>query len=79
MVKDKNGAYKLDIPVLSPVIVGGGGEDGDEMDGFEDSQNEGAGSGATVVDSTGETEIGGREKESAFVTLLGYVIHSGRC
>lgn len=72
MVKDKNGAYKLDIPVLSPVTVGGGGEDGDEMDGFEDSQNGGAGSGATVVDSTGETEIGGREKESAFVCLLRY-------
>ena len=58
VVKDKNGAYKLDIPVLPPVIVGSG-DDGDEMDGFEDTQN----GGATVVDSTGETDIGGREKE----------------
>ena len=59
VVKDKNGGYKLDIPVLAPVI---GGEDGDEIEGFDESQN-GGGSGATVV-STGETEIGGREKES---------------
>lgn len=72
MVKDKNGAYKLDIPVLSPVIVGNG-EDGDEMDGFEDSQNGGPGSGPTVVDSTGETEIGAREKESTLRPS-----HSGR-
>ena len=59
VVKDKNGGYKLDIPVLAPVV---GGEDGDEIEGFDESQN-GGGSGATVV-STGETEIGGREKES---------------
>lgn len=59
VVKDKNGGYRLDIPVLAPVI---GGEDGDEIEGFDESQN-GGGSGATVV-STGETEIGGREKES---------------
>lgn len=59
VVKDKNGGYKLDIPVLAPVI---GGEDGDEIEGFDETQN-GGGSGATVV-STGETEIGGREKES---------------
>ena len=59
VVKDKNGGYKLDIPMLAPVV---GGEDGDEIEGFDESQN-GGGSGATVV-STGETEIGGREKES---------------
>lgn len=58
VVKDKNGSYKLDIPVLAPIV---GGEDGDEIEGFDESQN--GGSGATVV-STGETEIGGREKES---------------
>lgn len=67
VVKDKNGAYKLDIPVLPPVIMGSG-DDGDEMEGFEDDQN----GGATVVDSTGETDIGGREKERTSTTREGY-------
>lgn len=60
MVKDKNGGYKLDIPVL-PLV--GAGEDGEEMEGFDESQN-GGGSTATIVNSNGETEIDGREKES---------------
>lgn len=58
MVKDKNGSYKLDIPAL-PVIVG---EDGEEIEGFDEGHN-GGGPGS-AVDSTGETELGGREKES---------------
>ena len=61
VVKDKNGSYKLDIPIL-PMMTG---EDGDEMEGFDEGHN-GGGPGS-VVDSTGETELGGREKES---TLL---------
>lgn len=58
VVKDKNGSYKLDIPVL-PVIVS---EDGEEIEGFGEGHN-GGGPGS-AVDSTGETELGGREKES---------------
>ncbi|GKZ27529.1 hypothetical protein AbraIFM66951_005502 [Aspergillus brasiliensis] len=31
VVKDKNGSYKLDVPVLPPLV----GEDGEEMEGIE--------------------------------------------
>lgn len=62
VVKDKNGGYKLDIPVL-PLV--GAGEDGGEMEGFDESQN-GGGSAATIVNSNGETEIDGQEKESTW-------------
>lgn len=58
VVKDKNGSYKLDIPVL-PVIVG---EDGEEIEGFDEGHN--GGRPGSAVNSTGETELGGREKES---------------
>lgn len=66
VVKDKNGSYKLDIPVLPPVIVG---ENGEEIEGFDDGQN-GGGSGSTVVDSAGETDLGGREKERIEASLI---------
>ncbi|CAK42195.1 hypothetical protein ASPNIDRAFT_40315 [Aspergillus niger ATCC 1015] len=39
VVKDKNGSYKLDVPVLPPLV----GEDGEEMEGIE---SVGAGDGA---------------------------------
>ncbi|GES63369.1 hypothetical protein ATEIFO6365_0007005600 [Aspergillus terreus] len=60
VVRDKNGGYKLDVPVLPHVV----GEDGDEMEGVEGSGATG-GSAATGTDSTAQTEISGREKESA--------------
>lgn len=64
VVKDKNGSYKLDIPVL-PVIVN---EDGEEIEGFDEGHN-GGGPGS-AVDSTGETELGGREKERIEASLI---------
>lgn len=70
VVKDKNGSYKLDIPVLPPVIVG---ENGEEIEGFDDGQN-GGGSGSTVVDSAGETDLGGREKESTLLDLVAFFL-----
>lgn len=56
VVKDKNGSYKLDIPVL-PL---GNGDDEDDMDTIEDIQN-----GGRVIDPTGsgETILCGKEKE----------------
>lgn len=60
VVKDKNGGYKLDIPILPPVVVGDDGDEG-AMEGVEDGRPS-AGSGATGVSD--DTEISGREKES---------------
>ena len=52
VVKDKNGSYKLDIPVLPPLI----GEDGEELEGIEEG---GAGG-----SSSNRQAMPGREKES---------------
>lgn len=65
VVKDKNGDYKLDIPVLPPAT---GEEDGDEMEGIEGGATRG--SGTTGADSTAQTEISGREKESKFTSII---------
>jgi hypothetical protein len=65
VVRDKNGGYKLDVPVLPPVV----GEDGDEMEGVEGSGATG-GSAATGADSTAQTEISGREKEKIEASLV---------
>ncbi|PWY83043.1 hypothetical protein BO70DRAFT_429100 [Aspergillus heteromorphus CBS 117.55] len=58
VVKDKNGSYKLDIPVLPPLV----GEDGDEMEGIE-------GSGAMAGNGSGQTGMSGSEKEKMEATL----------
>jgi hypothetical protein len=60
VVRDKNGGYKLDIPVLPPAITS---DNGDRMDGLDEGGTS-AGTGATAVDSASQTEISGREKES---------------
>ncbi|KAL1866409.1 hypothetical protein Plec18167_009077 [Paecilomyces lecythidis] len=61
VVKDKNGGYRLDIPVLSPMMTS---EEGDEvpMEGVEEGRPS-AGSGGTGVGSVSDTDISGREKE----------------
>ncbi|XHF96912.1 hypothetical protein AWENTII_000522 [Aspergillus wentii] len=64
VVKDKNGSYKLDIPMLPPVA---GSEDGDEMEGVDGNSG---GSGTTGADSAGETEVSGREKEKIEASLV---------
>ncbi|KAE8361591.1 hypothetical protein BDV27DRAFT_147719 [Aspergillus caelatus] len=65
VVKDKNGDYKLDIPVLPPAV---GEDNGDEMEGIEGGATRG--SGATGADSTAQTEISGREKEKIEASLV---------
>ncbi|RHZ47663.1 uncharacterized protein CDV56_104164 [Aspergillus thermomutatus] len=65
VVRDKNGGYKLDIPVLPDVIAS---ENGDGMDGLDEGGTSGA-TGATAVDLASQTEISGREKESMFAAL----------
>ncbi|KAL4899252.1 hypothetical protein BDW74DRAFT_117356 [Aspergillus multicolor] len=65
VVKDKNGSFTLDIPVLPPVE----GEDEDEMEGIEG----GAGGGSTAAtgpDPTGQSELSGREKEKLEAGLV---------
>ena len=64
VVKDKNGDYKLDIPVLPPAV----GEDGDEMEGMEGGATRG--SGPTGAESTAQTEISGHEKESKLTSTI---------
>ncbi|KAL2007211.1 hypothetical protein VTN00DRAFT_8649 [Thermoascus crustaceus] len=66
VVKDKNGGYKLDIPILPPVVVGDDGDEG-TMEGVEDGRPS-AGSGATGVSD--DTEISGREKEKIEASLV---------
>jgi hypothetical protein len=67
VVKDKNGGYKLDIPVLPPIV----GEDGEEMEGMESG---GAGNSATANNEadSGQGGMSGREKESKFWPSFDY-------
>lgn len=69
VVKEKNGSYKLDVPSLPPVL---GSEDGDEMEGVEEG-GPGGGSGSAAVDSAGDAEISGREKESMFIGRVRFI------
>ncbi|KKK22456.1 hypothetical protein P175DRAFT_0534457 [Aspergillus ochraceoroseus IBT 24754] len=62
VVKDKNGGYKLDIPVLPPLV----GEDGEEMEGIEG----GGGTNSTAATEAGQGEINGREKEKIEANLV---------
>ncbi|KAL2216914.1 hypothetical protein M432DRAFT_633376 [Thermoascus aurantiacus ATCC 26904] len=66
VVRDKNGGYKLDIPILPPVLAGDDG-DGDAMEGVEDGRPS-TGSGATG--GSEDTEISGREKEKIEASLV---------
>jgi hypothetical protein len=63
VARDKNGNYKIDVPVLPPVVVG---EDGEEV-GMEDIEEgrPNAGPGTAGVNSSAmDTEFGGKDKES---------------
>ncbi|KAL4944719.1 hypothetical protein BDV06DRAFT_220011 [Aspergillus oleicola] len=64
VVKDKNGSYKLDIPVLPPMV----NEDGDEMEGIEGGAA--SSTAATGADSTGQGEMSGREKDKIEAGLV---------
>ncbi|RLL94520.1 hypothetical protein CFD26_103400 [Aspergillus turcosus] len=65
VVRDKNGGYKLDIPVLPPAITN---DNGDGMDGLDEGGTSG-GTGSAAVDSASQTEISGREKEKIEASL----------
>lgn len=58
MVRDKNGGYKLDVPVLPDGLIG---EDGEELGDLEGDE-----SGEIGLE---RTEVGGRDKESMFLSL----------
>lgn len=54
VVRDKNGCYKLDIPVLPPALIGENGEELGDLEGEESGE------------STLDAELSGRDKESMF-------------
>lgn len=67
VVKDKNGSYKLEIPVLPPIM----GDDGDDMEGIEAGGGPGGNpTGATGASSTGQGEMNGGEKCSALTSCI---------
>lgn len=67
VVKDKNGSYKLEIPVLPPIM----GDDGDDMEGIEAGGGPGGNpTGATGASSTGQGEMNGGEKCSALASYI---------
>ncbi|KAL4782297.1 hypothetical protein BJX76DRAFT_349503 [Aspergillus varians] len=68
VVKDKNGSYKLEIPVLPPIV--GADADGDEMEGIERGGPVGSSTGATGASSTGQGEMSGQEKEKIEAGLV---------
>jgi hypothetical protein len=67
VVKDKNGSYKLEIPVLPPIM----GDDGDDMEGIEAGGGPGGNpTGATGASSTGQGEMNDGEKCSALASYI---------
>ncbi|KAL3479435.1 hypothetical protein BJX99DRAFT_70565 [Aspergillus californicus] len=66
VVKDKNGGYKLDIPVLPPIV----GEDGDEMEGIEGGATGGSSTVATGADPAEQGGMTEREKEKMEASLV---------
>lgn len=59
MVRDKNGGYKLDVPVLPDGLIG---EDGEELGDLEGDE-----SGEIGLE---RTEVGGRDKEKFDAALV---------
>ncbi|KAL4818199.1 hypothetical protein BDW67DRAFT_14025 [Aspergillus spinulosporus] len=66
VVKDKNGSFTLDIPVLPPIV----GEDEDEMEGIETEGTGGDSTAATGAESTGQGGMSGRQKEKFEAGLM---------
>ncbi|PYH48280.1 uncharacterized protein BP01DRAFT_179863 [Aspergillus saccharolyticus JOP 1030-1] len=66
VVRDKNGSYKIDIPILPAVVS----EGGDEMEGIEEVDARGVPGDATTS-TANQTDISGREKEKIEANLLG--------
>lgn len=67
VVKDKNGSYKLEIPVLPPIM----GDDEDDMEGIEGGRGPGGNpTGGTGATSTGQGEMNSDEKGSALASYI---------
>ncbi|PLB49517.1 hypothetical protein P170DRAFT_475807 [Aspergillus steynii IBT 23096] len=66
VTRDKNGGYKLDIPVLPPIA---GQEGEDEMEGVEGGGMSG-GPGARGTDPTAQAGMSEREKKKIEATLV---------
>jgi hypothetical protein len=66
VVKDKNGSFTLDIPVLPPIL----GEDEDEMEGIETEGTGGDSTAATGAELTGQGGMSGRQKESMSTSFV---------
>ncbi|OJJ43732.1 hypothetical protein ASPZODRAFT_135750 [Penicilliopsis zonata CBS 506.65] len=66
VARDKNGAYKLDIPFFQPLLPS---RDGEEMEGVERGAPS-VGADSTRVDSTGEAEMNVRDKEKIEARLV---------
>ncbi|KAL4999011.1 hypothetical protein BDV10DRAFT_165639 [Aspergillus recurvatus] len=73
VVKDKNGSFTLDIPVLPPIV----GEDDDEMEGIETEGTGGDSTAATGADPTGQGAMNGREKGSMSTSCLWFTGRTG--
>ncbi|KAF3483615.1 uncharacterized protein GIQ15_02939 [Arthroderma uncinatum] len=66
VARDKNGCYKVDIPILPPGVFGEEGEGGDSMEGIEHS-----GGAEMPIEEGGE--LAGRDKEkidASFVEMM---------
>jgi hypothetical protein len=61
--RDKNGNYKIDIPILPPIMMGEGGDEAG-MEDLEDGRPSAESGNTGVSGSAAETELGGRESES---------------
>ncbi|KAL5047869.1 hypothetical protein BDW71DRAFT_36627 [Aspergillus fruticulosus] len=66
VVKDKNGSFTLDIPVLPPIV----GEEDDEMEGIETEGTGGEPTAVTRADPTGQGAMSGRGKEKIEAGLV---------
>jgi len=64
VVRDKNGAYKVDVPMLPPRLIGDDADEGG-MEGIEGGGQSGGAAGSGGVADEGE--MSSREKESRFL------------
>ncbi|KAL4871984.1 hypothetical protein BDV12DRAFT_193780 [Aspergillus spectabilis] len=62
VVKDNNGTYKLDTPVLPPIV----GEEGNEMESIDGGRS----TAATRADSTGQGEMSGQDKKKIEASVV---------
>ena len=64
VARDKNGGYKVDVPMLPPGMIGDDADEGG-MEGIEDGGQSGGAAGSGGVADEGE--MSDREKESMYL------------